>query len=346
LPLAWWWLAGLLPSEERLWLPLLVLLTPLGFSAFIVTPDLPLLCAWLMLLRAVLKGEAWRSGFWAAACLWSKSTVLLALPFALWVLARRLSWGKALGAAMFCLLLYSPHLLWSLQHEGLPWRFQMGRPLHFGLPELLLGQLLVLSPWVAWALLQAWRQPLDNLDRELRLLSLTLFISWLLISLLYRVEANWPMLSWPAALLMLARRRKRQPFFLAGLLTLSAVLILPLLDLWQPFSGPPRGAARLRSCLEQQSDLPLVAGRYQEKALLDHVGVPVAYLPWAKHRMSQYDLWETSAPPCDFNYLGNLEQLAGRCQGQISSSLSCGQQLLECRCVSLDDSQRSASPLL
>jgi len=339
LPAAWWLLAD---AARRLdvvawaWLPALLMWTPLGVGAALVaTPDAPLVTAWCVVVWAVVVQKPLLAGVAFGACLWAKSTALVALPGLVWVLGRQ-SAPMLVTAA----LVYAPHVAWSLANEGLPWSFQARRGLTgFHLHEALGGQVAVVTPgWFALAAL-AWWRPGDEVDRRLRALSLPILLVWFAASLVTRVEANWPALAWPVAALLVLRRGHRlvpaSGGLAAGLTCLAGVVV------WvagpRTWAGPPRDGVRLRACLEAASTAAsveaLVAARYHEKALLDLSGPPVGYLRARGHRPSEYDRRSLPAPPrCGFLYLGSGVDLAGRCQGEAMERQGCGRGVLECRC--------------
>ena len=118
--------------------------TPLGLSSgVLVTPDAPLLLGWSVAVwgyaaqRPLMSalGVAW--GAWSKAMIWPAAVGLGWL----WLndqrevdsgegsLLRR-SRSTRFWIWVCCIaLLYAPHVVWSLGHQGLPWSFQSGRVL-------------------------------------------------------------------------------------------------------------------------------------------------------------------------------------------------------------------------
>ncbi len=344
-PLAWLLLAD---AARRFgapgwrWLPALAAWTPLGLAAAaLATPDTPLLVAWCGTLWAVAARRPWLAGVAFGACLWAKSTALVALPGLLWALGR-----DAPRALLAAAAVYAPHVAWSLEHAGLPWTFQAGhrRATGFHLPEAIAGQLAVVTPGLFALAVVAWRRPADDLDRRLRALSMPIVLVWMTASCLTRVEANWPALAWPAAAVMLVRRPlPRWALVTSGGLTLAGGLFLALvaprlgLDV-----GPPRDGDALRACIGTATSLPPVAARYQEKALLDVGGPSVAYRRAEGHRISQYDHTGAPAPPpCDFVYLASPSALGDGCTGIVQVQRICGREATMCRCREVASGRKS-----
>lgn len=318
------------------WVPALVMATPLGFSAsLLATPDVPLVLAWCVVLWGVAAERVVLVGLAVGMGLWAKSAMLVAAPAVWWVL------GPARGAAALLVagLVYAPHIAWSLSHDGLPWTFQASirRVDGVHLLEAVGGQLLVVTPGWAWLAARGWRAASSPAERALRALSLPILAAWLGLSLGTRIEANWPALAWPAALLLALAAPAhawRRAAIGGAVMTLGAAAALPVLvAVAPPGAGPPRDGYGLRACLDEP--LPLVASRYQEKALLDASGAPAPYLRAQGHRISQYDRGLGPAvpvPACDFVYLDTLEQLGERCAGQARPERRCGLDTVRCLC--------------
>jgi hypothetical protein len=160
--------------------------------------------------------------------------------------------------------------------------------------------------------------------------------TWLVVSAVARVEANWPAFAWLPALLLLARRgpatlatARTWAFGLTAVTGVGAVvagLVLP------PGLGPPRDPAALSACVP--SELTPVAARYQERALLAAAGRAVPYLRAAGARASQYDRWADSpAPPvCGYTYLAAPERLPTACPGPVEAIEACSRPATRCRC--------------
>ncbi len=323
-------------------LPMFALWTPLGLAGCtLATPDAPLLPLFSGLLWALGAGSTLSAGLLLGACLWSKSTVLAALP------AVALLSGRRRAPPIFALaaLVYAPHVLWSVTHGGLPFTFQAGRlGQGFHLPEMLLGALLVVPPPLSIGLLHLavgtlrGQGALDGRDRALAAAGLSILGAWAVLACVSRVEANWPALAWLPLLMLGARRAPnatahahrvaRTLTAALGVGILAACAALPLR--W----GPPRDPEGLAACLAE--DPSVVAVRYQEKALLDLTERgPVPYLRPPGRRASQYDLQGAYAPiggACGALVLAAPEVAAPACPGDSEPVARCGRTFTACRC--------------
>ncbi len=202
----------------------------LNVGSVVMTPDTPLLFFWTAALaclaRLVRSGNAgWWLGVGACAglALDSKYTaVLLGASIVVWLLAvpsaRRWlsSWQLWAGGAL-ALALFAPVLAWNAAHGWASFAKQGGRTGDFHparavqfLVELVGGQVGLATPLVAWVLGVAvvrtsagpWRrQPRLSLLVCLVLVPTAFFMTHALGG---RVQANWPAILYPAAVLLAA----------------------------------------------------------------------------------------------------------------------------------------------
>ena len=317
------------------WIPALVMATPLGFVApILTTPDGPLLFAWSLALWGVAAQRNVAVIVGLALGLWSKAAILAVWPGLIIVLG----WRRAFWVSIGAFVLYSPHILWSAGHDWLPWRFQSQRLSAGANPlEFIGGQLLLVGPWVLWAIVHAWRRPDRASSRTLRALSLPVLGLWGVLACLTRVEGNWPALAWPAAILLVAahngprlERLIRRSAALTVVMAIGATVFLQVAPIGV---GPPRDGLRLGACLAKHGEGPWVGRRYQETALLHAAGVPAGYLRAVDHRASQFDLWNMEpAPHCGYMYLGDAAALGERCPAAVDAGAPCGVSMTECRC--------------
>lgn len=350
-----------LGSPAWRWAPAALLGTPAGFTlGLVVTPDLPVLLAGGGLVWAWAARLPVVAAIALAAALWSKSTALVAVPGVVLAFGWRSPLILGIAGA-----LYAPHLVWSLGHHGDPFAYQAGRSSwRFGLPEFVGAQLLVVTPGLLWAALRRWRRPATDRERALGWLVWPHLLAFALLACVTRVEANWPALALPGALVLLLvsagesqsvsafdAKLLRRGFAFSVALTAVAGGLLPWLSAAFPQKGPPRDPAQLAACVRSPTQaagptesvdrpwsapsaaVPMVAARYQEMALLAATAQPTFYRRAIGHRASQYDRWTAPEPPaCDFLYLADARAL-GECPGPITPLKVCGRAATWCACA-------------
>lgn len=322
-----------------IWTPALLMATPLGFSAgLIATPDAPLLFVYCWVLWAVSTRRIGLAGVLFGLSLYAKGAALVAAPGLAWVVffgapSARAGLGRVLLAMTGAAAVYAPQLYWSAYNDWLPWSFQAGRRWDgFHGLELLGGQLALVGPVLFAVIFRAWLTRRDPTSRRLIALSAPVFLCYLAASLGTRIEANWPALAWPAAVLLALHAFDgfaKLGALSSGVLTLGAAATLPFLVWFAPIGkGPPRDPRRLTACYEAAADgLPLVAARYQERALL---GPRALYARAVGHRRSQYDLWGTDPLPRSFLYLADGKALGDRCASKGAAERACGRRVVRC----------------
>jgi undecaprenyl-diphosphatase len=209
------------------------------------------------------------------------------------------------------------HVLWQADSGG------DGR--HKGLESLgdfLGSQALVVGPLVFAGLLAAWGYMLNkwkkisSLERFLVVVSLPVFVAFLVLATQSKVQANWPLLATVPGLLVLAAFLARLRYKLLAYLGVFAVVLngflgILLLDTAAfravglfPLAAKNDPTKDMRGWVEMgelfglllnRLDNPVVmAGRYQTLApVMFHApGVgDVAYVRTGGRRANQYDLW-------------------------------------------------------
>ena len=318
---------------------------PLLSGVFILaTPDAPLLAAVSWALYAVLR--ATRPGQLPAASIrwWlmagallgagflSKYTLVLvpagvALTAALHKPLRRLyaSPGPWL-AVLLAAIVIAPLLAWNAGHDWLSFRFQLAHGL--GAPRggsaldrevsFLAGQVALASPillaMLAWATGKTLRD--SSRPRAVLLAGVVVlafgFFAW--SASRKPVEANWPALAYPAAIVLLAaaplERRGRRWLVVGQALGAALILIVLLLVAtplvtfehepeataqaygWKEVAAAMAGGAKEAERVEG-GQLFFAANRYQDAAALAFYlpGQPEVFALNIGSRPNQYDLW-------------------------------------------------------
>ena len=243
-------------------------------------------------------------------------------------------------ASAIALLLFSPVVIWNAVTEWVSFRFQLGHgfgasprgnPLsrelemiggQVGLASPILFVLLAVAVWVAMR--DGWRSravdaPTDLAPRRFALALISaLPLGFFAISAWRRsVEANWPALIYPGAMLLLATSRAiwaRARAWRSGLWLAAVLLLVVSLQAWKPFLPlkPDRdpiarahGWQTLADAVEQARhdafltgtvDRWVAADRYQDASeLAFHLpDQPTLFALNLGGRPNQYDLWPTA----------------------------------------------------
>ena len=200
-------------------------------SGLLMTPDAPLTAAWAASLyyleRALVAGRSdawWRAGLALGLGAISKYSIALLVPvtliFMLWDRKSRRWWSRwePYAAALVALAVFSPVIIWNVQHDWASFAFQTSRRLaeapRFSLHKLLASALVLITPTgvvaVAAALMSA--QAAGSVDGEEAtrrrlfvntaiLVPLAVFAAF---SLRHEVKLDWTGAPWMAALPLMA----------------------------------------------------------------------------------------------------------------------------------------------
>jgi 4-amino-4-deoxy-L-arabinose transferase-like glycosyltransferase len=227
-----------------------------GVGAILATPDAPLMLFWTAALWAMARIAGGGSGaWWLAAGLFvglaaaSKYTAaLFAAAIALWLLAAGGAWRRRpepYAGGVVALIVFAPVLWWNAGHGWVSILKQGGRagawvPARAPqfLAELVAGQFGLATPLIfvllvagaAHASRRAWRmrEPVSTLLAALAGLPALVFVQHALGD---RVQANWPVIAYPAAALAAAGlcgrgwRRLYLPAVALGLAMTAAVYV-------------------------------------------------------------------------------------------------------------------------
>ena len=223
----------------------------LGVGSVTMTPDTPLLFFWTLALAALLRAVAGgRPAWWLLAgaglglALDSKYTALLTgAGLAGWLLATRPGRRWLRGpwpwlAAALSLLLFLPVLAWNAAHNWASFAKQGGRsgdwhPARAAryLTELVAGQIGLATPWLFALLVPGLIRTIRAARRGDTRASLLAWVTLLPLAVFVqhafggRVQANWPGLLYPGAVLAAAAPPPRR---WAAAAALGLVLALPI----------------------------------------------------------------------------------------------------------------------
>lgn len=284
-------------KDEPLWLGLLALSPLIGVGSLIVTPDVPFVFFWslsVLCARRALDSAslAWYAALGAALGLGfcSKYPIVLFVPACLGWLAFSGSWRRARPAGVAAtfaagLVFCFPVLWWNFRHDWASFRFQLdhgfgGDPFKPSWPlEYVAGQIGLIFPPLSWFALRG-RAPEGV--RWLRWFAWTPLAFFLFSSFRARVEANWPIAAYPAALSLafLAMRDARGRFggifwAKASIATWAAALAMVLSQIarpWMPIDPRKLKTSELSkfdALVPEAERLPnLYASNYQMAAAL------------------------------------------------------------------------------
>ena len=243
-------LVGLLILKDSLsfdkirWWMYLVLFSPLlGFGSLIVTPDLPVVFFWVLslyLLQQALDkknianylalGASLGLGFCA------KYHIVLFIPCLLSFLLFEKKWKDVVWkfvplTVIFGLVFCSPVIIWNYLNDFASFTFQLKHGLERESYQFdwtssyVLGQIGIIFPTILWAALKA-KVP----DRLRFLLHFAWFplIFFFLTSFRALVEANWPIIAYPAVLMLAACHPRIQNYlrYYVGIIGTVIVVVL------------------------------------------------------------------------------------------------------------------------
>lgn len=297
-------------SKIRMWVYLVLFSPLLGFGSLIVTPDLPVLFFWslsLYLALQALKEKNLMSYALLGASLGlgfcSKYHIVLFVPCLLAYLLiekkwRDVRWGGVLLTLLAGLLFCTPVILWNYQNGFASFEFQLKHGLERSAynPEwtvsYVLGQVLILFPLVFWAALRA-RVP-QNL-RWLYYFGWGPVLFFLLTSFRALVEANWPIIGYPALLAIAVFYPRMTAWLKYYTVFWGAIVVIVLATLFTP------SLRKLNDKIEEpyvfrdlsalaQEYKPLYASSYQMASSLWYFSkVPVFKLK----DISRFDFFDT-----------------------------------------------------
>ncbi|WP_413559130.1 ArnT family glycosyltransferase [Bdellovibrio sp. HCB209] len=297
-------------DKIRVWIYLVLFSPLLGFGSLIVTPDLPVIFFWLLslyLFDEVLQKKDLKSyalfGMSLGLGFCAKYHIVLFVPCVLAYILFERKWkdvrwqwvpATIITGLIFCL----PVLLWNYQNDFASFRFQLDHG--FERPEYkvewtvsyVLAQILIIFPWVLWAAIRT--KPMS----QLRYL---IYFAWLPLLFFFGtsfkalVEANWPIIAYPAVFMLAALHPKMQSWIryyvgFFGLITAAVILTLfvPALRNMNPKISEPYDFQKLAHDTAEYQ--PLYADSYQMSASLWYFSkTPVFKLK----DISRFDFFDT-----------------------------------------------------
>jgi dolichol-phosphate mannosyltransferase len=213
-------------------------------SGFLMTPDAPLAAAWAASLfyleRALVAGDRrawWRVGLALGLGAISKYSIGLLVPvaliFMLWDRNSRRWWLRyePYLAALLAIAVFSPVILWNVQHEWASFAFQTSRRLaenpRFALHKLIASSIVLITPTGVLAVVAAFMSAKPGAaggdcsgTRQRRFVGAAILLPlavFALFSLRHEVKLDWTGAPWIAALPVIAAAMIAADTSLSGL---------------------------------------------------------------------------------------------------------------------------------
>ncbi len=288
----------------------------------IAVPDLPLMfftaVFFLLYRRFTNNMNALNTillGVNVALMLYSKYHAVLIIFFTLLSYPRLFTKIQTYAVALIALLLFAPHLYWQYQHDFPSVQYHLFernatsyRPTYT--IEYLLGQLLLVGPFMGWLFLWAAfrHKPVSVTERALKYSMIGVYIFFLISTFKGRVEANWtvPVIVGLIVLshqFILINTRFQRWVFNTVMLSLTLVLVFRVylvMDIQGPnwikkdeFHQNDDWAAGVKI---QSGGLPLVSiGSYQQASKYwFYSGIPSYSLNTPNYRRNNFNYWPIS----------------------------------------------------
>ncbi len=324
----WLWLKIMAPylnAQKQKWLLITFLLSPLlGFGSLIVTPDVPVVFFWSLSLWLFLRYLKSANPFLAVGLglslglgFCAKYHIVLFVPIALAYLTYNKLWARIKIKGFFLVLIAGfigcmPVLLWNWQNNFTSFTYQLNHGLSGGkwkpwwTIEYLSGQFLLLLPMGVYLLWLARKK--SRTLNWLWFFGLGPLLFFFLTSFNASVEANWPVIAYPALLsiMVLAETRGRiltSINVLWGILGL--ILISHVLNPWLS-SAPEKfnESWRYKSLAHlTQSYAPLYACSYQLSSVLWYNSETPVYKIYQSNRHDFFDTFPQAHPQQNTFYL-------------------------------------------
>lgn len=297
-------------EKIKIWIYLALFSPLIGFGSLIVTPDIAIVFFWslsiLILQNALFSKKAIDYALLGASLglgFCAKYHIVLFLPFLFLYLIfekklKEVQWRWVPLTILFGLLFCAPVIIWNYQNDFASFQFQIKHGLER--PDYqfswtwsyILGQILALFPLIFWAAITA---KVPKRSRLIMYFGWGPLIFFFLTSFKALVEANWPIIAYPAIFavaLFHPRVRTWTKWTCAFwgtlfVVVLSTLFIPALRNMNDKISEPFR--------LQQMASLPhdyrpLFANTYQVASSLWYFSkVPVYKLDG----MSRYDFYDT-----------------------------------------------------
>lgn len=315
-----------LDERARCWWLGFVALSPfMGVGSLVVTPDLPLVFFWslaMVTLQYALQSHRAKAYFALGAVLGlgfcAKYHMVLFVPVAwVWLLVsgrwRDIAWKYLPLTVLAGLLFCAPVWYWNMTNEWVSFRFQLDHGLKKATwkpqwpLQYIAGQLALIFPIV---LVLALRRREPRSLRWLHAFAWLPVIFFLYTSFRARVEANWPIIAYPAIFTLAFLNDPGHRWIRVTMGIWAAALLIVISHLWSPWF--PIDARKLKTnemtkydaLVQPSSELtPFFAGSYQMASTLSYrTGRMISKLR-GLNRRDFYDFQPMSMPTSEVFYV-------------------------------------------
>lgn len=233
----------------KIWLYLALFSPLLGFGSLIVTPDLPVVVLWTVAMVLAIQALETKKGWYYSLLgvtlglgFCAKYHIVVFIPCLLAYLSfekrwQSVSWSGVALTFILGLIFSSPVLLWNAQNDFMSFEFQLRHGLESEAYDFnwttsyIFAQILIMFPLVFWAIIKA-KPP-----SEFRWL---IYFTWgpllffLLTSFRALVEANWPVIAYPALLTLALFHPRIKKWSKYYILFWGALVCVILSSIWIP----------------------------------------------------------------------------------------------------------------
>lgn len=313
--IVWFFILKNLWSKDltKTWLILFLASPFLGVGSILVTPDAPVLFFWSLSLLFFLQQQKSNQWYWPLLLglslglgFCSKYHIVLLVIGLLLYLFFEKRW-KTIKARDWLLVVIGglatswPVLLWNIQNDFASFRFQLNHGLgksdwqpHWT-GDYILGQILVFFPSLLYLYFKGFR------FQKLRLYFWTSLVPWavfLFTSFRGAVQANWPIVSYPAALVLVVAASKSMKHLrtVIAIWVIAEIFVVSqwIYPWWSTAPDKLQEVHQLRTHLpDVEKYQPLYGGSYQIASIFWYYGKKPVY---KLRGMSRFDFFDQLTP--------------------------------------------------
>jgi 4-amino-4-deoxy-L-arabinose transferase-like glycosyltransferase len=282
-----------------------------GLGSIILTPDLPLMFFFSLSFFFGVKTLAnpnWLNYLFLGVSLGlgflSKYHIVLTLPMLLILVYEKKAWSWIFSKKLFItilggFLLSLPVFIWNYQNDWVSFLFQLNHGFggeKFDIQNLLtyvVGQILIVHPFLIWSLFSQWKQ-FQKMDKVYLKSSLFIFAFFLYSSIKSHVEANWTSQALPTMWFVAAKHISQLKSFIVSMTWVILVTLVGSHWIHPWITSAPEKlneVHELKEILLHIKDCPTIyADTYQTASLLSFYSGKMVYKLKGVNRFDQFDL--------------------------------------------------------